>query len=119
MTDRQEFQPTEEWPLQAVYKEQLHNQMQSWVQAVLPQLEGDPDYEEKESFLEHLANSVLRGDSATAYLLQSLDTAINESFRSWYSGELSYVSRDQMAEPRWRHFNALYQIYSSGRIIEK
>lgn len=114
MTDRQEFQPTEEWPLQAVYKERLHGQMQSWVQTVLPLMEHDPNREEKEAFLEHLATSVLRGDSATSYLLQDLDNAIRESFRSWYSGELGYVSQDQMAEPRWRHFNALYQIYIAG-----
>lgn len=115
MTERQEFQPTSEWPLQAIYKERLHDRLQEWVEGTLPSLENDPQRKEKEAFLEHLASSVLRGDSMLSYLLQDLDHATVESFRSWYSGELGYVSQQQMAEPRWRHFNALYQIYLSGR----
>ena len=117
MTNPEAFQPTEAWPLQEDYKRALHESIQQWGEALLPVLydADETDRPSKEAFFEFLMEAVPRGDASTATLIKTLQGAMLESTRSWYTDKLG--SLDKATETRMiqRDFNTLYAIYAEKK----
>ncbi len=116
MSNSEVFKPTEEWPLQEPYKRNLHEQIQKWGEYVLPIIidSEDEDSKDRETFFVWLIESVRRGDQSTARLIQTLEGAMLESTRSWYSGKLGSLSEQSKAIKIQNDFNTLYAIYCAG-----
>jgi hypothetical protein len=111
------FRPTEAWPLQETYKKQLHESIQRWGEAVVPVLNeaGEESRTSMETFFEFLMESVTRGDARTANLIRTLQRAMIESTRSWYTDKLGSLDKATERKMIQRDFSTLYQIYLAGQ----
>lgn len=114
---KRHFQPTEEWPLQEVYKQQLHEEIQRWGECIAPKLEtltGELQ-QERIDFFQFIMESVPRDDRMTATLIQTLRAQMCESTRSWYTDRLGFLSKEQEQQMSYRDFERLFEIYHAGR----
>jgi len=111
------FQPTVDWPLQEVYKRQLHEDIQRWGVCIAPKLEVHTDelQQERIDFFQFVIESVPRGDRLTATLIQTLRAQMLESTRSWYTDRLGFLSKEQEQEMSYQDFERLFSIYHAGR----
>jgi hypothetical protein len=116
--DKRRFQPTEDWPLQDVYKQKLHEDIQRWGECIAPKLEERLDelQQERIDFFRFIMESVPRDDKMTATLIQTLRAQMLESTRSWYTDRLGSLSKEQEQEMSYRDFERLFSIYHAGRM---
>jgi hypothetical protein len=113
------FQPTEGWPLQEIYKRELHERIQRWGLRVSPLLESLPikDRQPRERLFEHLVSSVERGDRATAQVVEAVDGYV----RSYLEGPGPYGRGGGSIETPAGYgmcqelFEGLYAIFEVGK----
>ena len=114
------FRPTERWPLQEIYKRQLHERIQRWGLRVAPIFEdmSDEERQPKERFFEYLVTSVERGDRLTAGIVETVDAHA----RDYLEGPGPYGRGGGSIEspPGYSmcqaQFEGLYAIFEAGRL---
>ncbi len=112
----EQFLATPEWPLQPVYKKQLHERIKRWGSFIVPLFENMDmqEREGKESFFQWLMESVERGDKLTAQLISTLDFGVRDEF---VYGDAFDAIREERNDPEHNpgfvpriqeNFNALF-----------
>ncbi len=116
------FMPTEEWPLQEIYKEQLHKRIQKWGEFVTPVFEGltAENRQSKEQIFQWLMECVERNDRVTAEFVDLLDIGVREKYVHGDAFDAIKGNRNNpehnpgFASAIQNQFLTLYDIFQAG-----